>query len=174
MEAEPTADAKTLKKAYYKMVFKYHPDNKETVEEKALCNKQMMVINGAYSILKDPQARELYNAQRRRGLLGENAGIKPGAAAPSTTKQPSPKSSERARKEKASSGSSFGGAWKTTGDERDGSFADSFRWKEDFFSEVSGEEWFDEELKEKLRAAQRWERRSGRTSSSSSGIIVTD
>lgn len=60
-------DAKELKKSYYKVVFKYHPDNKETTEEKELCNKQMMVINGAYRVLKDPITRAQYDKQRAKG-----------------------------------------------------------------------------------------------------------
>lgn len=45
LEAQPSYDGKQLKKAYYKVVFKYHPDGKETIEEKELSNKQMMVIH---------------------------------------------------------------------------------------------------------------------------------
>lgn len=41
LEVSPTIPASDLKKAYYKMVFKYHPDNKVGEEVKALCNKQV-------------------------------------------------------------------------------------------------------------------------------------
>jgi DnaJ-class molecular chaperone len=47
------------------MVFKYHPDNKVGEKAKELCNKQMMVINGAYKVLKDQNARNLYDAKRK-------------------------------------------------------------------------------------------------------------
>jgi len=67
LETEPNVGTKELKKAYYKVVFKYHPDNKETNEEKNLCNKQMMVINGAYRVLKDPVTRSQYDKQRANG-----------------------------------------------------------------------------------------------------------
>ena len=41
LEVSPTISASDLKKAYYKMVFKYHPDNKVGEDVKALCNKQV-------------------------------------------------------------------------------------------------------------------------------------
>lgn len=61
LEVSPQATAEELKKGYYKVVFKYHPDNRETETEKALGNRQMMVINYAYKILKDPKLREEYD-----------------------------------------------------------------------------------------------------------------
>lgn len=61
IEAAEDASPEELKKAYYKVVFKYHPDNKESDAEKELCNRQMMVINHAYKILKDPVSREEYD-----------------------------------------------------------------------------------------------------------------
>ena len=65
------ANAKELKKAYYKMVFKYHPDNRkdDNDDEKKLCNQQMMVINNAYRILKEKDLRSKYDVQRKRGWL---------------------------------------------------------------------------------------------------------
>ena len=62
LEASPTFDAKALKKAYYLMVFKYHPDNRknDSESEKKMCNQQMMVINNAYTKLKDPELRRIY------------------------------------------------------------------------------------------------------------------
>lgn len=89
LEISPTANEKALKKAYYKMVFKYHPDNKEGKELKDLCNRQMMVINGAYKILKDPIARDIYNRKRQIGLYGNKAGVKSGSkSGASVSKQP--------------------------------------------------------------------------------------
>ena len=45
IEIDPTCTQQELKRAYYKIVFKFHPDNKESEEAKRLCNQQMMVIN---------------------------------------------------------------------------------------------------------------------------------
>ena len=73
LEVNPTIKAEDLKRAYYKIVFKYHPDNKEGEAAKSLCNKQMMVINNAYRILKDPEARHKYDEARRGGLFGNQA-----------------------------------------------------------------------------------------------------
>lgn len=67
LEVDPEIKGKDLKKAYYKLVFKYHPDNKEGEEAKALCNKQMMVINNAYQTLKQDEKRSAYNRKRKCG-----------------------------------------------------------------------------------------------------------
>lgn len=78
LEVDPIVDLKELKRAYYKVVFKYHPDNKVdiTETEKELCNKQMMVINGAYRVLKNSLTRTEYNKKRALGLYGAKAGVK--------------------------------------------------------------------------------------------------
>lgn len=46
LEVDPKIAAKDLKKAYYSIVFIYHPDRKLDLADKDLANKQMMVING--------------------------------------------------------------------------------------------------------------------------------
>jgi len=76
LEVSPDADSKSLKKAYYKMVFKYHPDNKEGEKAKDICNKQMMVINAAYKVLKDAELRAVYDKKRSMGQYGNSAGVK--------------------------------------------------------------------------------------------------
>jgi DnaJ domain len=75
LEVDPMITSKELKKAYYKIVFKYHPDNKEGKEQKDLCNKQMMVINAAYKVLKDGDARAVYDRKRKAGVYGEAAKV---------------------------------------------------------------------------------------------------
>lgn len=49
LEVDSKILPKDLKKAYYSIVFVYHPDRKSEVAEKDLANKQMMVINGMSS-----------------------------------------------------------------------------------------------------------------------------
>jgi hypothetical protein len=73
LEIDPAITSKDMKKAYYKIVFKYHPDNKEGKDQKELCNKQMMVINAAYKVLKDGDARKVYDRKRMSGVYGEAA-----------------------------------------------------------------------------------------------------
>lgn len=91
LEVDPRGDVQQIKKAYYKIVIKYHPDNKESESEKALGNKQMMVINNAYKILKDPSTRQEYDTKRSRGLLGGQSGVKgAGQNHPRYAKKPSP------------------------------------------------------------------------------------
>lgn len=66
LEVDESADPNTIKKSYYKIVFKYHPDNKQTIEEKSLANQQMMVINSAFKVLKDPVLRKNYDQRLRQ------------------------------------------------------------------------------------------------------------
>jgi curved DNA-binding protein CbpA len=86
----------------------------------------MMVINAAYTILKNINLRILYDKQRRKGLTGMGAGIKensvtveegaPSSATKSTPKprnQPSRPTEQpsSASRRKYSYGSGFGGSW---------------------------------------------------------------
>lgn len=64
LETSPNASQDELKKAYYKVVFKYHPDNREE-KFKDLANQQMMNINFAYRILRDKDNRAIYDQQRK-------------------------------------------------------------------------------------------------------------
>jgi len=92
LEVDVVVSPRDLKKAYFKVVFSYHPDRKSTAADKRLANQQMMVINGAYRVLKTPETRLEYDAQRRRGLLGANAGVKGSGRNPSPARAP-PRSS---------------------------------------------------------------------------------
>eukprot|EP01041_Mallomonas_annulata_P004366 gene4367-8692_t len=133
LEVSQDADATVIKKAFYKLVLKYHPDNKETEEEKNLCNKQMMVINGAYRILKDPTTRDIYNLKRQQGLFGANAKVKDSSSStpnppPSSTSTPKSRTSSSKSSSKSTSssdaGGAFGGAWKKRFEEEDINFDD--------------------------------------------------
>ena len=73
LEVDDSIKSKDLKKAYYKLVFKYHPDNKEGEAAKALSNKQMMVINNAYKVLKEDDTRAAYDRKRKFGALDGKA-----------------------------------------------------------------------------------------------------
>ena len=142
LEVDPTITPSELKKAYYKIVFKYHPDNVENEGNKDLCNKQMMVINGAYRILKNPALRTLYDKQRNRGLYGVKAGVtertaagaaaddhdddeRDAAAAPRKSKKAkakAPKGGSRGKKALSASGGRRGGKAARTGAGRSGGF----------------------------------------------------
>ena len=136
LDVEVTVDMKDLKKAYYKLVFKYHPDNIENESSKSMCNKQMMVINGAYRILKNINLRVMYDRQRRKGFVGAGAGIKessintdgskpvnapkPPQASEQQQKVP-PKSADADTSSKGQgkkySGTGFGGSWSSPNEE---------------------------------------------------------
>jgi DnaJ domain len=104
LEVDPMISSKELKKAYYKIVFKYHPDNKEGKEQKDLCNKQMMVINAAYKVLKDGDARVVYDRKRKAGVYGEAAKVGKSSGGSSSNRSAQPQTQKT--QTRASSGSS--------------------------------------------------------------------
>ena len=119
LEVDPAISSKDMKKAYYKIVFKYHPDNKETPEAKALCNKQMMVINAAYKVLKDADARAAYDRKRKVGVYG-------GAASKAGGRSTSSSSSSSSGRSSSSSSSSSGNRYSSTQSSSGGAGSDPF------------------------------------------------
>lgn len=62
LEIDANTKHKPIKKAFFKMVKKYHPDSFPNDEEKKkLCEYQMMVINEAYATLSDFERRSEYD-----------------------------------------------------------------------------------------------------------------
>ena len=180
LEVEVTATAKELKKAYYKMVFKYHPDNRKDAseDEKKLCNQQMMVINNAYRILKEGDLRQKYDLQRRRGLYGNKAkmprGNGGGDTAASRASSSRTRTTERTQRRTSYTTPDDDDiddmGWSKKNQKRYSSWAsrdidaDAQRWAEqedyeegmfDDLDEFMNEGWFDEEMKAKLKARRR-------------------
>ena len=181
LEVEVTATAKELKKAYYKMVFKYHPDNRKDAseDEKKLCNQQMMVINNAYRILKEGDLRQKYDLQRRRGLYGNKAKMPRGNGGGGTAASRASSSSTTRTTERTQRRTSYTTSndddiddmgWSKKNQKRYSSWAsrdidaDAQRWAEqedyeegmfDDLDEFMNEGWFDEEMKAKLKARRR-------------------
>jgi DnaJ-class molecular chaperone len=91
LEVKQFSNSADVKKGFYRLVSKYHPDTKEKDEDKKLCNKQMMVLNNAYKILKDDVLKMQYDSALRRGLKGAEAGVK-GAASNARTSKKKPDS----------------------------------------------------------------------------------
>ena len=92
LEVNAGASFKEIKKSYYRIVFLYHPDRKESEKEKNICNKQMMVINAAYKVLKDEKLRAMYDKKRQKGLTGKKAVGKSTSTQPTSSSKQEPKS----------------------------------------------------------------------------------
>lgn len=69
------ADAAALKKAYYKLAQKWHPDKNPNNVEKA--TERFKEVSEAYDVLSDPEKRKVYDAYGEEGLKG--GGAPPGA-----------------------------------------------------------------------------------------------
>lgn len=59
----PEADPKTIKKAYRKLAYQYHPDRNTDRPDTA---DQMKAVNEAYAVLSDPAKRGEYDALKSR------------------------------------------------------------------------------------------------------------
>ncbi|CAG8481412.1 14446_t:CDS:2 [Ambispora leptoticha] len=70
LEVSPSASYDEIKKAYRRLALRYHPDkNKQISNElgsKAI-NSRFVLIHEAYSTLSNPESRNRYDIQRRRG-----------------------------------------------------------------------------------------------------------
>lgn len=83
LECDATSKPRALKKAFYKMVKLYHPDSHPNDEEKkALCIKQMMVINQAYATVTDATLRAEYDKKNRRPYRAKSKSSGGGFGAP--------------------------------------------------------------------------------------------
>ena len=58
LESEPHFSAKQIKKQYRKLVGEFHPDTNPNCK---ICEDKITSINKAYEVLKDPEARKIYD-----------------------------------------------------------------------------------------------------------------
>lgn len=70
---EKTATADDIKKAYRKLVRKYHPD----VSKEANASERTAEINEAYDVLSDVEKREAYDSIGSRGYAGDGQDFQP-------------------------------------------------------------------------------------------------
>ena len=62
LNIQPTASKKEIKEAFRKEALKWHPDRNSSAE----ATRKMQLINEAYLILKDDEARERYDKQYQK------------------------------------------------------------------------------------------------------------
>jgi hypothetical protein len=67
LEVDPNADASTIKRRYYLLARKFHPD-KVGADDKDSAEAKFKSIAEAYQVLIDPKRRQTYNEQGREGL----------------------------------------------------------------------------------------------------------
>ncbi|WP_281697425.1 J domain-containing protein [Acidaminococcus massiliensis] len=61
LEVHPKASSEIIKKAYFTLAKKYHPD---IYPDKKFAIKKMAMLNEAYEVLSNPEKRKAYDAQR--------------------------------------------------------------------------------------------------------------
>jgi hypothetical protein len=76
-----TADLVTLTKAYDRIVFKYaiplmaKTEGNMTASDDKF-HELMIILNQAYLVLRNPETRQKYDEQRKKGLIGIHSGIR--------------------------------------------------------------------------------------------------
>ena len=70
LEIEKNASEEEIKKAYKKGALKWHPD--KNVNNKEEAENKFKDISEAYSVLSDPQKRNIYDNHGEEGLKGNN------------------------------------------------------------------------------------------------------
>lgn len=71
LEVDPKADPSAIKRRYYVLARKYHPDKVIEPEAKKEAEAKFKDIAEAYQVLSDPQLREKYNKDGKDALSGD-------------------------------------------------------------------------------------------------------
>ena len=69
LDVDPTASQVEIKRAYRRLVKLFHPDSHHDLAN----HDRIAQVNFAYTVLKDPQQRQVYDQTRRADLAMENA-----------------------------------------------------------------------------------------------------
>ena len=76
LKVSKDASESQIKKAYYKLAQKYHPD-KVSEEEREEATKKFQEIGEAYEVLSDPEKKEMYDKFGKDGLQNSGQGVNP-------------------------------------------------------------------------------------------------
>ncbi|KAL3929422.1 MAG: hypothetical protein SGBAC_012219 [Bacillariaceae sp.] len=81
LEVDPSADPSAIKRKYYLLARKYHPD-KVGPDDKESAEKFKQIAE-AYQVLSDPKLRQQYNKDGRDGLSGDKTDVNGSGVDPS-------------------------------------------------------------------------------------------
>jgi DnaJ-domain-containing protein 1 len=81
LEVDPSADPSAIKRKYYLLARKYHPD-KVGQDDKESAEKFKQIAE-AYQVLSDPKLRQQYDKDGRDGLSGDKTDVNGGGVDPS-------------------------------------------------------------------------------------------
>ena len=95
LEVHPKASPEIIKKAYFILAKKYHPD---VYPDKEFAVKKMALLNEAYSVLSDPEKRRAYDS-RRNGTSRESAQNNQSRNTSSSARNSSQNTTERQRQQ---------------------------------------------------------------------------
>jgi len=71
LEVQPTATSSEIKKAFYQLSMKYHPDKIKKSEQTAETDEKFLKITRAYEVLHSKELREIYDRFRKDGVPWE-------------------------------------------------------------------------------------------------------
>eukprot|EP00934_Nitzschia_sp_Nitz4_P001771 Nitzschia sp. Nitz4//scaffold93_size78505//6412//8393//NITZ4_005411-RA/size78505-augustus-gene-0.47-mRNA-1//-1//CDS//3329560261//1771//frame0 len=71
LEVDPTAEPSAIKRKYYVLARKYHPDKNDSAE----AEERFKDIAEAYQVLSDPQLRKTYDKEGKDALTGDKTGV---------------------------------------------------------------------------------------------------
>jgi len=75
LEVDPKAEPSAIKRRYYVLARKYHPDKVTDPEAKKEAESKFQDIAEAYQVLSDPQLREKYDKDGKDALSGDKTSI---------------------------------------------------------------------------------------------------
>ena len=67
LEVEKDATAKEIKRSYFKLAMKYHPDKNPDAPDKSALDLHFSAISHAYQVLSEPAVREKYDLRLKQG-----------------------------------------------------------------------------------------------------------
>jgi hypothetical protein len=75
LEVDPQADASAIKRRYYILARKYHPDRVENESDKQEATDKFKDIAEAYQVLSDPELRQTYDQDGKDALSGDKTSV---------------------------------------------------------------------------------------------------
>lgn len=101
---DPGAPEREIKRAYYSLASKLHPDKAKNSELRRQNEEELALVSAAYNVLKDPAKRQEYDARRRENSTAFSSSTSATATANGEKATPNPSASSAASAARRSTG----------------------------------------------------------------------